>query len=118
MINKTKPTGVRLNLDQLNFIKTREKLASPQQVVNFLLKAYWDVWHVPKNPFNVPTTEANKKEELPQRTFKKGYEYYSAQIKNLEYQEECNDFVTEVELSDLEDFEKKKLKDTLKARWL
>lgn len=67
MINKTSPSGIRFDLDQLEYIKKREKLHTPQQVVNFLLKAYWDVWHVPKNPFNIeqttqilPTTDGNK----------------------------------------------------------
>lgn len=35
------PTGVRFDKDKLKFVMEREKLTSPQQVVNFLLEAYW-----------------------------------------------------------------------------
>lgn len=42
MVRKTKPTGIRFDLEQLEFIKSKnENLTTPQQVVNFLLHSYW-----------------------------------------------------------------------------
>jgi len=42
MVKKTKPTGVRFDLEQLEFVKSKNpKLKTPQQVVNFLLHSYW-----------------------------------------------------------------------------
>ena len=34
---KTNPTGIRFEVEDLDFIKRREKLETPQQVVYFLL---------------------------------------------------------------------------------
>lgn len=51
MKNKTNPCSVRFDIEQLEYIQKREKFGTNQQVVNFLLKAYWDVKHIPKNPF-------------------------------------------------------------------
>lgn len=81
MAKKTDPTGVRFDTDQLDFIKMREKLQSPQQVVSFLLKAYWDVWHVPKNPFNISEPEQPHKEEIINKTDLPTYDGYEAEIK-------------------------------------
>lgn len=46
MIHKTKPTGVRFDIEKLEFIKKREKLETNQQVVDFLLNSYWWQWKV------------------------------------------------------------------------
>ena len=44
MAIKSKPTGVRFDLEKIEFIKNREKLKSNQQVVDFLMNKYW--WEV------------------------------------------------------------------------
>lgn len=38
---KSKPTGVRFDLEQLEYVKGREKLKTNQKVVDFLLNKYW-----------------------------------------------------------------------------
>lgn len=53
MKNKSNPSSVRFDVEQLEYIKKRERLQSNQSVIDFLLKAYWDVWHIPKNPFQI-----------------------------------------------------------------
>jgi hypothetical protein len=40
-MNKTKPIGVRFDPEKLEFIKSREKLQSNQQVVDLLVNKYW-----------------------------------------------------------------------------
>ena len=38
---KTKPTGVRFDIEKLSFILSREKLTTNQQVIDFLMNKYW-----------------------------------------------------------------------------
>jgi hypothetical protein len=38
---KSKPTGVRFDLEKVEFVKTKEKLNTYQKVVDFLLNKYW-----------------------------------------------------------------------------
>jgi len=38
---KSRPTGVRIKEDKLDFIKERERLSTVQQVVTFLVDKYW-----------------------------------------------------------------------------
>ncbi len=38
---KSKPTGVRFDLEKVDFIKAKEKLNTYQKVVDFLLNKYW-----------------------------------------------------------------------------
>jgi len=38
---RTNPIGVRFDPDKLEFVKTREKLESNQQVVDLLINKYW-----------------------------------------------------------------------------
>jgi Uri superfamily endonuclease len=39
--NKTTPTSIRFDDDKLKYLKEKEKIESPQKVVNFLLEEYW-----------------------------------------------------------------------------
>lgn len=39
--NKTSPTGVRFDIEKLDFVQKREKLETNQKVVDFLLNKYW-----------------------------------------------------------------------------
>ncbi len=57
---KTSPTSIRFEPEQLAFIKAREKLDTPQKVVNFLMNAYW--W---QNKLNAPPiTQRSTKDPL------------------------------------------------------
>lgn len=44
---KTAPMTIRLDTDKFEFVKTREKLSTAQQVSDFLLNKYWWEWKVP-----------------------------------------------------------------------
>lgn len=107
MAKKTEPTGVRFDPEQLDFIKGREKIESPQKVVNFLLKAYWDAWHVPKNPFNISAPREDQKEEPVQKSDLPPYEAYRLEIKNAGSIEEIKKAVsTSAKDSDLAGWQK------------
>lgn len=41
MAQKSKPTGIRFDLEKVNLIKEKEKLTTNQQVVDFLMNRYW-----------------------------------------------------------------------------
>jgi len=41
MANRSNPTGIRFDIEKIEFIKQREKLKSNQQVVDFLMNRYW-----------------------------------------------------------------------------
>ena len=118
MVKKTSPTGIRFDIEHLDYIKIREKLKSPQEVVNFLLEAYWNVWHIPKNPFNTTPNEEPKNEPAHRLDIKKGFDYFLAQIKDIESEEEGKDFVADVQASDLGHPQKTTLIDRLKSKWL
>jgi hypothetical protein len=70
---KTDPIGVRFDKDQLQLVLEKEKLSSPQKVVNFLLEKYW--WEKKMLPQSVPagidgskwkeTNNVNPKHETP-----------------------------------------------------
>lgn len=59
---KTKPYGVRFDEDLLKKIKKKEKLTSPQQVVNFLMKWYEQVHFGIAGPAASVTPEAQKEQ--------------------------------------------------------
>lgn len=46
-MSRTKPVGVRFDPEKLEFIKTRERLKSNQQVVDLLVNKYWWEFKVP-----------------------------------------------------------------------
>jgi hypothetical protein len=48
-----KPTSVRFEEDHLQFIQEKEKLETKQDVVDFLLNAYWEMYH-PRKPVFMP----------------------------------------------------------------
>lgn len=52
-MKKRNPTGVRFNEEKLSFVMDREKLESPQQVVNFFLDSYW--WQHKLNTGQIPS---------------------------------------------------------------
>jgi len=121
---KTKPMGVRFEIEQLNYIKTREKLKSNQSVVSFLLQAYWDVWHVKPNPFQVDRGSGqeqavmNPKEHLESKPLVRSFDYWFKQIKDLELPDDCNDWSAKVQVCpDLTPLEKKTLHERLRAKW-
>lgn len=45
--NKTKPTGIRFDIEKLELVKHREKLNTNQKVVDFLLNRYWWEYKLP-----------------------------------------------------------------------
>jgi len=66
---KSKPIGVRFNLNKLEFIQKEENLRTPQAVVNFLIDNYGKIKPIEealaKEPVNYPK-EYKKPEIKPQ----------------------------------------------------
>ena len=60
---KTRPIGVRFEIDKLDFIKGREKIETGQKVIDFLLNKYW--WD---NRTAVPTHRNAPPLELKEET--------------------------------------------------
>lgn len=58
---RTKPIGVRFDPEKLNFIKSKEKLESNQQVVDLLINKYW--W---EHKMPVPTHKESPPLDLKQ----------------------------------------------------
>lgn len=79
---KTNPTSIRFDEDQLNFVKTEEKIDSPQKVVNFLLNKYW--WERRSSP--IVSGEINKRVvDEPTKVFMpevSQYDAYRMELKN------------------------------------
>jgi len=48
MANKSKPIGIRFDLEKLDFVKTKEGLNTNQKVIDFLLNDYWWKYRVAK----------------------------------------------------------------------
>lgn len=101
-MKKTSPTGVRFDSPKLDFIKIREGLETPQQVVTFLVDKYWWESHGTTKNISTNVTHGNyevQKEvpkfeiKLPQKTFK----HYMSIINDLLYEQEFKDFVLEVQ---------------------
>lgn len=88
-MKKNNPTGVRFNEDKLAFVMEREKLTSPQQVVNFLLDAYW--W---KNKVNtgqseeLAPTNTETVTGAPKSKIKRSYDWYVSAITDLQFEAE------------------------------
>jgi hypothetical protein len=121
---KGKHKTFRFIEDQLTFVKTRNKLDSDQKALDFLLQAYWDVWHVKPNPFQVEPGNGqeqavmNPKEHLESKPLVRSFDYWFKQIKDLEMPDDCNDWSAKVAVCpDLTPLEKKTLHERLRAKW-
>ena len=67
---KSKPIGVRFDLDKLDMIQKEQNLASVQQVVNYLMDNYGSKETKSGAPFkNMPPYDTNR----PNYAFKHGY---------------------------------------------
>jgi hypothetical protein len=112
---RTDPTGVRFDIKQLEFLKEREKLETSQQVINFLLEDYYmrSRYPIEKIEISAPIVQSTQKS-----AFIKSFNYYLTLIKDLEMEEDCKDFVTEVQASaNLTSSEKRLLIERLKSKW-
>lgn len=119
---KTNQIGVRFDTDKLEFIKNRVNLKTPQKVVNFLIDEFCKLYMVEKKSVfdvGVPVEkeiEVDRYEE-PEKQKVLSYEYFFSLIAKLEEQEECLDFVMQVEASNLAYWQKDRLKKTLQSKW-
>ena len=101
---KSKPTGVRFDLEKSEFVKKREKLNTFQKVVDFLLNKYW--W---ENRMPVPThkeapplalkqemvQEQPKQVTPPPKAFKTLLQYKAEKLE-LETQEQYDKWLAEL----------------------
>jgi len=63
MANRSNPTGIRFDVEKIEFVKQREKLKSNQQVVDLLMNKYW--WeHKMPIPTHKETPPMNLKESV------------------------------------------------------
>lgn len=112
MINKTKPTGIRFDLEQLNFFKSENpNLTTPQQIVNYLLDSYFTEHKIipeliRKNPmmaqkekvanYSQPLTKESEKPKI-----RRSFDNYQELVLDCTDYEEYAKLYTEIENSDL-----------------
>lgn len=132
-MKKSKPASIRFEEDRLNFVLEREGLKSKQEAVNFLFERYWWEGKLGVMP---PTHERNTPQHpdtfpqhlnvmpsafaptVPKTTLVKSFSYYNTQIRDLQEENECREFLAEVAVAvNLTPLEKKTLTDTLKNKW-
>lgn len=103
MAQKSKPTGIRFDLEKVNLIKEKEKLTTNQQVVDFLMNRYW--WEhklaiptykgVPPLPKNI--VENDIKEEEKDNSEIITVAQYVLEKREIEHPEEYKKFLKRVE---------------------
>lgn len=76
MANRSNPTGIRFDIEKIEFIKQREKLKSNQQVVDLLMNRYW--W---EHKVATPTHK-----EVPPLELKKEFQETYSPPKQVEYE--------------------------------
>jgi len=108
-MNKSKPISVRYEEDKLNFVKSRAKLKTVQNVFDFLLNKYWDTFHVDTdNPFAV---EEIKKDishnhiiefSPPEKKVSKEYNIneWVSQKREIESSEEYDEWLAKLEAAE------------------
>lgn len=112
---KTNPTSIRFEEEQLLFFMEREKINSPQKVVNFLLQDYWirnkllpeiggdHKQYIQQNP--------NYQPPIIPKPLQKTFQDYMNEISKCEYEPEFKKLWTEIQSSEtLSDRQKQTLK--------
>lgn len=103
-MNKTKPIGVRFDPEKLEFIKSREKLKSNQQVVDLLVNKYW--WdHKLPIPTHKEAPPLHLKEGISvsdigfsiNETISSSYEGYEKEILNTTYSGDLQNVMKQIE---------------------
>lgn len=116
MANKSNPTGIRFDLDKIEFIKQREKLTTNQQVVDFLMNKYW--WgnrmpiptHKEVPPIYLKQDSQLNLDEQP-KLFKTKFEFLKSK-RECESEEDYLDLLKELDLSNLPEKEKREIRTT------
>ena len=117
---KSKPTGVRFDLEKVDFIKAKEKLNTYQKVVDFLLNKYWwehkiakpthkevpMVYDVPKRD-RITHDEYNPWQEAKPKIDQ--YAAYQTEISEANSVLEIENIVREIKKDTIPDWQKNKL---------
>jgi hypothetical protein len=117
---KSKPSGIRFDLEQLEFIQKREsKLNTKQKVVDFLLNKYWWEQKIDAKPnhkglppeYDAPKIENPIHDESPMFSQPKinQYDAYYLEISETNSVEEIEAVVREIKKDNIPDWQKRKL---------